>query len=372
MKKITILPILCIFLTGCWDQMMLKETRLAVGIGYDQHGDDELLQTVDIEVPRSDSSGTGRPAFTSIILKSTGATPRQTRTEVEQEVAGNYAPNKVLVFLLGEDLAKKDIYPLFDKLYRYPRSSLGAKVALVKGRAEDIFALKKVEEKLISPALLQTIESAEVDTYIPQTSIQSICPILLDDGHDFGLPIIKKSDNHQLMAAGMALFHGQKYTGVDLNEEETSTLLLLNRDEKQLTRLNFKVNPEEKRKIYQYISVNVFLKKHDLKIKINKANQVTADLKLNLHLHVIEYPLDNLNSKEVQKMEKKIKQEFAEKAKHVISELQRANCDYFGIGKWIKAYYPKAWAAMDWTQVYPTIEINPQIQIEIVETGIIR
>jgi spore germination protein KC len=374
MKKPVILLVMCLLiLTGCWDQDLLKDTRIAVGVGYDQLDNGELLQTTDIHVPKIDSGGTGRPAMTAVIMKSTGATPRQSRMSLEREVAGNYAPNKVLVYVIGEELAKKDIYPIFDVLYRYPRNSLGAKIVLAKGRAEEILSLKIVEEKLVSDALLKIIESGEDDTFIPRISVQSVCPVLFNAGQDFALPKVEKSDNDQITITGMALFNGKKYTGVDVTTEDSSMLLILNNEESKLTRFNLKVNPEEKRETDQYVNVHVFPKKHDLKISVSKSNQVSADVKIRLKVHVTEYALNNLSNKRaIETLSKKINEQFTKKAQEVISEIQRANCDYLGIGRRVQAYYPKAWDAMDWNQVYPTIQINPKIETQIIETGIIR
>jgi spore germination protein KC len=374
MKKTTILLVMCtLVLTGCWDQEQLKETRLAVGIGYDEFDNGELLQTTDIRVPKLDSGGTGRPAVTSVIMKSTGATPRQSRMSLENEVAGNYAPNKVLVYILGEDLARKDIYPIFDVLYRYPRNSLGAKIVVANGRAEDLLSLKVVEEKLVSDALLKIIESAEDDTIIPNISIQSVCPILFNEGQDFALPKIDRSDNHAVKITGISLFSGKSYTGIDLGVDEASILLILNNEESKKVRFNLIVNPEEERKIFQYVTVHISPKKHDMEIKVSKDQQVSVEVKLKLKVHVAEYPKNNLASiREIQTLSKKINEELTKKAEYVIKEIQKANCDYLGIGKRVHAYYPKTWAKLDWKQTYPTIKITPKIETQIVETGIIK
>ena len=89
MKKTTILLIMCLLiLTGCWDQDQLKDTRLAVGIGYDDYDNGELFQTTDIRVPKLDSGGTGRPAVTSVIMHSTGATPRAIEDKFRKRSGG--------------------------------------------------------------------------------------------------------------------------------------------------------------------------------------------------------------------------------------------------------------------------------------------
>jgi spore germination protein KC len=375
MKKTAILLLMgmLIIITGCWDQNLLRDTRLAVGIGYDHLYNGELLTTTDIHVLKADSGGSGRPVVTSVIMKSTGATLRESRMSLEKEVAGNYAPNKVLVFVLGEELAKKDIYSTFDVLYRRPRNSLGAKIAITEGRAEEIISLKIVEETLISDALLKIIVSGEEDSFIPRHSVQTVFPFLFNDGQDFALPKIKKSDNDQITITGMALFNGKKYTGIDVTTDDASMLLILNNEESKLARFNLKVNPEEKRKINQYVNVHVFPKKHDLKINVSKNNQVSADVKIGLKVHVIEYPTNNLVSKRaIETLSKKINEQLTKKAQEVISEIQRANCDYLGIGRLVQAHYPKTWTAMDWNQVYPTIQINPTIQTQIIQTGIIK
>lgn len=374
MRKTSLILIHCVlFLAGCWDQQQLKDNRLAVGIGLDATENGELMQITDLRVPKQDSGGTGRPAFTSIILKSTGATVRQSRMDINKKIAGNYAPNKVSIYVLGEELAKKDIYPIFDVLYRYPRNSLGAKLAITKGKAEDIFSLRLVEETLVSEALLRLIENAEEDTLIPEVSLQSVRTMLFNEGQDFALPLINKSDDDQITISGMSLFHGRKYTGVTLSEEDSSLLLLLNNEQRKFTRFIMKVNPEEEEKINQFVNFHAFIKTHDLKVKVDSNNRVKVDIKLKLKLHIAEYPNSGLKSeKEIKTLTKKINEQLKKKVKHVISELQKANSDYLGVGRRIKAYHPKEWKSMDWEKLYPTIEINTKIETEIVETGIIK
>lgn len=360
-------------LTGCWDQHLLKDNSLVLGIGLDVAEGEKLLNTAVIRVIRSDSAAVGKPSATNVIYSTTGNTFRDTRAGIEKQLGGEYAPNKLRVLVLGEDLAKKDIYPILDILYRDPRNSLAAKLVITRGTAKDLLKINKSKEVFISQKLLDAINRSEKHTLIPIETIQSICPDLFDPGKDFALPYVMKKGTDSFEILGMALFHDKKFTGKILEGEDATTLLYLNGEDSDVSRFTLKVNPEEARHQNQFISTSTFLKDQTLKVKVDKQNKISAEITLKINITAVEYPLDQLSKKSaIKKLNKEISKQLTKKAEFVIQELQQANCDYFGIGRKVMAYHPNSWKAIDWVDTFPTIDIKAKIEAEITGTGIIK
>lgn len=360
-------------LTGCWDQHLLKDNSLVLGIGLDATEGEKILNTAVIRLLKTESGGPGRPSSTNVIYSKTGNTFRETRAGIEKQLSGEYAPNKLRVLVMGEDLAKKDIYPILDILFRDPRNSLTAKLVITQGTAKELLNIKKSKEVFISEKLLDAVNRSEEHTLIPIETIQSICPDLFDPGKDFALPYVIKKGSDSIEILGMALFHDKKFTGKILEGEDATILLYLDGEEGDVARFTLKVNPEEEQRQNQFISTSNFLKDQTLKVKVDKHNKISAEITLKLNITAIEYPLDQLSKKsEIKRLNKEITKELTQKAEFVIKELQEANCDYFGIGRKVMAYHPKTWKGIDWADTFPTIDIKTKIEAEITGTGIIK
>ncbi|MGX5634542.1 Ger(x)C family spore germination protein [Bacillus thuringiensis] len=375
MRKKAVICLVGIFwlLTGCWDQHLLKNTCLVLGIGLDAAEEDKVDTTAVLRILKAESPGSGKTSSTNVIYSTIGNTLRESRTNIEKQLGGEYAPNKLRVLVMGEDLAKKDIYPNLDILYRDPRNSLSAKLLIVKGTAKELLSMKKAKEIFISQQLLETVNQAEEHTLIPRESIQSICTDLFDPGKDFALPYITKKGSNSFKILGLALFHDKVFTSKVLQGEDATILLYLDGEDGKVARFTLKTNPEEERHQKQFISINTFLKNHDLRVKVDKRHKISAKITLKINIIVMEDPLNRFSEQIViKRLNRKISKQLTQRAHFVIKELQQTNCDYFGIGRKVMAYYPEIWKKIDWGDTYPIIDINPKIETEIIGTGIMK
>ncbi|MGG1674127.1 Ger(x)C family spore germination protein [Neobacillus sp. NRS-1170] len=360
-------------LSGCWDQHLLKDNSLVLGIGLDASKGEKIVNTAVIRLLKSESGGTGKPSSTNVLYSATGNTFRETRAGIEKQLGGEYAPNKLRVLVIGEELAGKDIYPILDILYRDPRNSLTAKLVVAQGTAKELLKIKKSKEVFISEKLLDVVNRSEERTLIPIETIQSICPDLFDPGKDFALPYVTYKGSDSIEIQGMALFHDKKFTGTIMEGEDATVLLYLNGEEGNVARFTLKVNPEEARRQNQFISISSFLKDHNLKVKVDKHHKISAEITLKINITAIEYPLNQLSKQtEINKLNKEISKLLTQRAEFVIKELQQANCDYFGIGRKVMAYHPETWKAINWADTFPTIDIKTKIETNITGTGIIK
>lgn len=360
-------------LTGCWDVRLLKDSSLVVGIGLDVEGGGQIMNTSIIRQIKQDSGGTGKPATANITYSAIGNTLRESRSSIEKQLGGRYASNKLQVLVLGEDLAKQDIYPIIDIFYRDPRNSLGAKLVVAEGDAKDLLNMKTSDDGFISEKLYKALNETENQTLIPDVTIQSVCPDLFDPGKDFAIPYVKVKDSETIDITGMALFHDKSFTGEVLEGQDGTVLLYLNGEHGASSTLSFKVNPEEAELQNQYLTANTFLKKQKLKVNVDEKHHVSVEINVKLNVTVVEYPKDHLfHHEKVMTMNEELSKQLTEKAEKVVEQLQKANCDYFGIGRQLIAYHPNTWEAIDWPSAFPTIDIKPKIEVEITGTGILK
>ncbi|WP_338778377.1 Ger(x)C family spore germination protein [Metabacillus sp. FJAT-52054] len=366
MKKImlAVLAGLQIFISGCWDQRLLKDSRLVFGTGIDLVEDEQLYVTATIR----DFIG-GIP--NNSIVHTKAHTLRESRMIMDRKVSGQFDPSKNRIFLLGENLAKSDIYSYLDVLYRDSNSSVSSKVAVAKGDASEILDMGMVGNVLISEYLIEIIESQEKSTVSPIHSLQTICTLMFDEGKDFGLPLVKKELN-EVTVDGIALFHDKVLSGYLSVDESTLLLLLMGAKAKSARYVN-RIHDGEKPEKNNYITYSFLKVKSGMNVIHATPGNIKAEVKMKAEIDVAEYPQDSLtNEKLVKAINKKISEQLTAEAKSVISKIQEANSDMFGIGRELMAYYPHVWKNLDWEKEYPSIEILPKVEVTVTEHGVIN
>ncbi|WP_261133745.1 Ger(x)C family spore germination protein [Bacillus sp. Marseille-Q3570] len=352
-----------LILTGCWDQKLLKDGMMMVGFGLDSGEDKEYRTTIVIRSLEQAAAGNIEYNLT---LDATSNSLTEARKIIDAKLAGKLRTGKVRVALFGEELAKKELYDILDFVYRDPENSLNTRVAIVEGKASEVINVKRVQGTLISEHLDKIIESAEKETVVPIISVQLLCTYLFDDTLDFGVPlIIQKEESPPIEIAGTALIHNRKYTGEYLNLEESTLALLMN--DQPSKRAIFSLHPEEEEG--KPIGLNVITNERKMKVNV-EGDTVEVRIQSRMKGAIHEYPAGAVKPKREQ-LNEEISNMMTKKAEQVIEKIQKSNCDYFGIGRKLASYHPETWKKMNWEEDYKEVKIIPEIEVEIVDSGLL-
>lgn len=372
-KRLFMISICLLLTTGCWDQNLMKDATLIQTITFDQTDEGEFL--LGFAIPNiyrnSMDSGQETEAINSENLSTVANTPREGRMKLNTEIPGNLDSSKNKLVLFGEQFAKGDIYPSLDVIWRDPRSSLSAKLAVVKGKAFDTLSIQPRVESNISQNILYLIRSTETNTIIPEESIQTLASEILDPGEDIVLPLLKISRNGTTIdVAGVALFDDRKLSGT-LSQEESTLFLLLNNKQSKYARFTQNVNGNKELKMNNFISLNVDDIKRKLHVSVNDRGEVFVNLNLHLKVIVEEYPIGNVPNK-VDQLNNKLSNTFTNNAEEVIKKLQEANCDAFGIGRRLIAFHHDTWKEKDKTNYFKDVKFKSKVDVEIIQHGIVK
>lgn len=372
-KRFFMISICLLLITGCWDQNLMKDATLIQTITFDQTDEGEFL--LGFAIPNiyrnSMDSGQETEAINSENLSTVANTPREGRMKLNTEIPGNLDSSKNKLVLFGEQFAKGDIYPSLDVIWRDPRSSLSAKLAVVKGKAFDTLSIQPRVESNISQNILYLIRSTETNTIIPDESIQTLASEILDPGEDIVLPLLKIGRNGTTIdVAGVALFDERKLSGA-LSQEESTLFLLLNNKQSKYTRFTTYVNGNKELNMNNFISLNVDHIKRKLNVSVNDRGEVFVNLNLHLKVIVEEYPIGNVPNK-VDQLNNKLSNTFTNNAEEVIKKLQEANCDAFGIGRRLIAFHHDTWKEKDKTNYFKDVKFKSKVDVEIIQHGIVK
>ncbi|MGR3764632.1 Ger(x)C family spore germination protein [Rossellomorea sp. NS-SX7] len=363
-KAVVTLVLIHLLLTGCWDQRLLKDSRLVYSSAFDLEDGDKILTTAIIR----DFQG---QTPTNVEIQDTGKTLRETRLKMDRKINGSFEPSKNRVFILGEDLAQKDIYQFLDVFYRDPTSSISSKIAVAEGRAADILSTLGQKNTLISEYLAEQIKSSEEGTEVDIHNLQTICTVMFDEGKDFMIPLLSMEDG-EVEIEGNALFHKHSMTG-ELSVSQSSLFLILSDNKAKKARFVTKVDTNNKTPLDDYIAYNIVNPKSKMKIVSDSPHNIKVEISLKAGITISEYPADKLTDKKnIEKINQKIEKDLLKRSKKLMETIQTANSDLFGIGRELIAFHPKTWEKINWEEDYPEITITPKIETEIVGHGIIN
>ncbi|HDR6310719.1 TPA: Ger(x)C family spore germination protein [Bacillus cereus] len=370
-RKVNLCITLCtlLFLTGCWDQKLLRDARLAYSISYDLTQKGRTQQTIEIVT----SSSGERSSFKNEIRSATGDNVRNSSDAIKRTVTGNIRYFKNGILLLGKSIQKKGIRPYLNVDFRDPNNPTALlKAASVDGNASQILKKKKVGTILIGEFLTKKLTSLEEMSVFPQDSYEVIGRKMLDSGQDFTLPSIQFK-NGEVISNGLALFNGDKVTGLLTPKQSTLFVLLTGKMGKSasLTRNLTKKSAEISNYITFELKPNGLSR--NLKLKIDKQGNVHANIKLKLQVIVLETSIEHVYSKKNRKkIEKTLSKKLTKEANLIITKLQKANCDALGIGRQLIAYHPEVWKKKNWKKDYKKVKFKPEVEVSILTSGILN
>ncbi|MYL71426.1 Ger(x)C family spore germination protein [Halobacillus litoralis] len=347
-------------LTGCWDQENLSDRRLINGISFDLSDDDPNLIQGGVRALNIKSQGGGSIEVKDELLTSEEPTIGEIGHEIKKNLPGRLDVTKTFIIFIGDELAKEGIDPLLETFYRGNLGYMPSKAAIVKGKAIDILSINE-EDSPIAFRVLNGIRAAESNTLIPELNLFTIWNKIGDERIDTVLPLLEKT-NDKPEVAGLALFDQDKYTGKNLDTEQ-STLLLIMRDDLGYIAdvfIPYEQNPEKKYRL------SIMGLKRELDTKVSKDDSITSTLRLKVKTELNANPLGGSDLKSMAAQAEKV---MTKRMEEVVAILQEAHSDPLGIGMDVATKYPEEWKRINWESEYKNVEIQLDVKVDIEKTG---
>ena len=138
-----IIIILTSLLSGCWNYRDLEDLSIVSGIGLDLKEKDEIIMTAQIINTSSlksgeSGSGSGSADQTVRVTTSTGNTVFQALRNFIPQASRRLYLSHMQVLIIGQDAAKKGVYPLIDLFVRNHESRPGIRLLISHEKAGDV------------------------------------------------------------------------------------------------------------------------------------------------------------------------------------------------------------------------------------------
>lgn len=367
-SHLLLIALVSICLTGCWDREYLKDLHLAYCAAIDYTENGEIKETIELIIPPDIE----QKATKNEIHSSFGPTVRNASNQLRNKVRGNIRFIKYGFELMGRTTAERGLYPILDVNYRDPSNpTSNVRLIITEGEAAQILEQKKVGELKIGEFIKQKIDSLEEMSIFPKETADTVFRSLMDPGHDFALPYLGR-DEDDIITKGVALFHDQNYSGM-LNPDQSIMMVLLMGQQGKNARFTKKLDLGHSDDIRNFITINVGSKKIKRKFKVSVSADESIDVNLGLELQaVVEEFTDVLDEKELKKVNQDLSDLLTKEAKTVVNEIQKANCDIFGVGRKLIAYHHNVWSNKNWSEDYRKVKFHTKVDVKIVSTGILQ
>lgn len=381
MKKVlSLLIILSLLLTGCWDKREINELSFVQGIGMDIDKDKMCNITVQVLKPANlatSSGGGGGGAAAGKpyeVYSSRGVDFAKAFANFNTELSRTLFLQHNEIIFIGENLARSGIYSMLDFITRNPEFRRTSYLVVVTGGTlDDLMKLSKNVEKYPYKEILVMIQNqrntssgyvCDVNHFVETLETEEVQPIV---GR---LEIVKKDGKPQhARFVGAAAFKNDKMVGF-LSEEQTKGIMWMDNFIKN-TSLVIDKGPKGDK---THITFTVIKAKSSIIPKVN-GDDVSFDVKINFESNMTEqdavYNLTEL--KMIKKLEDLQEQKVKSEIEDALNAIQKKyKVDSIGFGQKLQEKYPKVWEKIKdrWNEIYPNVKVNVSVKASLKRSGL--
>ncbi|SET07174.1 Ger(x)C family spore germination C-terminal domain-containing protein [Paenibacillus sp. NFR01] len=373
MKKVGTCLILLLVLTGCWDQMRLRDIHLVdiAGLDFDKKNGEFKLSFAVTQIKNAGQGG-GEAVTETTELKASSLIEAIGQGEYKEQ--GPFLASNTRLFLMSEAFASNNPIKSLGYLLHAPYTSINAPVVVYEGSVSE-FLHTEVSQDDFSKKVNRLIASLETNGIISNVSMMHFILSKEDELEDIALPVVRPSDSGLELGGALLFRHGMS-TGIKLsNEEIRLVMLMLGRNigmQKITGRLQEDKGSAPSAGGSKGDEFAFSVKKVKSKTAVIPKSGSLPTASIHVQLAVNVYQIDGeghpFKKKYVQQVEKEFGQYLQSVAITAIEKLQKANCDLLDIGDRIRAFHPATWEALDWRTDYPHLPVDLKMNVEILNT----
>lgn len=376
-------------LSACWDTREVNDLAIAVALGIDKSEDKGYTVSVQILNPSevaSQTAGGGSGYDTPVTTyTSSGKILFEAIRKLTQQTPRKLYLAHLRIIVIGEEVAKEGIYNAIDFLSRDPELRTDFYIIVSKdSKAEDVLRILTNIEKLPANKLYESLEaSSDAWAVTGKVNLNDLLNDIVSEGKQPVLTGIKikgdpkigtSPDNVQsiypkaeLVYDGMAAFRNNKLVGW-LDEEESKGLNYVKGTVKS-TLIVTDMNDGQ-------VGIELIKSSAEIIPHFGVGSTPTIEVKITGEANIgeVNTNLDLLKDHVFSELEKKTNEKIKDNITSAIEKAQKEyKADIFGFGDKIHKEDPKKWEEIktNWTEIFPTIQVEVKVDIKIRRTGTI-
>jgi spore germination protein len=352
-SKFILFILICIlFLGGCVQNSVIDDVNIATGIGIDKSGD-QLLGSIMIPVFNPDKS------FENFTFTAKGNIMRDLLSEMQKKASQPIVAGSLDLAFFGKDVAREGIIRVLDVFLRDPSVGSRVQLAVVDGKAIDIFK-GKYGDRGNSAYLTQLIEHNMTEQNLPLTNLHRFLAAFYQEGRDPYLPYLKKIKPYLVSITGIALFKDEKL--VDLLSENKMFYFKLLVDKH--TKGSVKVKDKFGESTIQSLTSKT-------KIKLVNRNPYEFAVNTKINGFLTEHQERTLKKDDIKKIQKQLEKQVNQECAKMIDQFQKKDIDPVGFGHIAKTR-TRNFDFKKWNQNYKNARFKITSDVNIIEVGVVE
>lgn len=364
MKKIIMLFLIGVFLTGCWDYKDINDRDIALTIGMSKKNN---IITKTVETANL-NSGKGQEVnsqqIKTNITKGHGLVYEEARNDIDRNNSDPLFLGATKVVIFDETFAKENLLSYLNRLNGLTDSRKTLFPCITLSDMDEIFNSKYYSSSSIGFSIDKNLKFLKAKGLAIVPSLGEVLSKTQVPEIGYLLPCIAIEDNN-FKYYGLAVISNSKLVDTIKFKESFGFLYLSSKNllfEKSIP-LN-KTNPN----LFSFI---VKLKNRKIHTEYeNSQIHIYIEADFNAHL-LYEYESALLGESNLRNLEKIISESLREEMIHAISLSQvKYRRDLFDFYKYFKANNYKEYEKLDWNEVYPYCKIHLNVKTVINELNL--
>lgn len=221
-----LIMLLCVLLTGCWDQVEIEDRLFVLGIGIDKTKGEEQKTpedryTLSFVSPVVDQVKEGPgPAFKT--YKTVNNTFILSLSQLMERFSQKQFFGHTRAVFFGEDIMKDEklLKGIIDGVSRYHELHNSMLAYIVPSRAEDVFKVEPMFDKLLMPYITGISENSDYTTKVMKLSLADMIIMLADQKGSLVIPVVRP-DKDEVRMNGAGVIKDYKLIGY-LGDQEVA------------------------------------------------------------------------------------------------------------------------------------------------------
>jgi spore germination protein len=352
-----LISICCVTLLGCTRMRTIDKVSMVHVFGLDKDGEQLVGTVLYPNYTKSKDSDniqllTEKAAAGNLFYQEFN---KHTDTPVK------FAKLRVIVF--GKRYAEAGIGNIVERFIINPE--LGTRLQLVVSEKSAEDTLREFS-KGDSLNLLDIIQHNITRQYLPEMNLHFFLNHFYGQGMDAYTPVIFVDHQKKIMVNGIGIFKEDKLK-LKLNEEQTFIFALL-KDSRVEGTLKMDVEHMGKKGI---VTTRGYKNSQKWEFKKNNLTQPEMNLTLKLRWTASQYPdwINISSEKDKQLLVNLIKIEVKKMVEDLLVTLKENEVDPIGIGN-IARSQMRDWGEKEFYEMYPSLPINVEVQLELMNAGL--
>lgn len=373
--KAALILLSCTFLlTGCWDQIEIDDRLFVLGIGIDKTKEEEQKTPEDrytlsfvAPVVGSVKEGEG-PAFKT--YKTVDNTVILSLSQLMERFSQKQFFGHARAIFFGEDVMKDEklLKGVIDGASRYHELHNSMFAYLVPGRAEEVFEVEPLFDRLLVPYITGITENSDYTSRILKLSLADMIITLAEQKGGLVIPIVRP-DKDEVKMNGAGVLKNYKLIGYLGDQEVAVYNWLIGKARGG----NISVEHEDVPVAFRHFDF-----RRDIKLSKVEDGKIYLEYKMETEGSIEEYIIGKavLDDALLKELEKEFEKRIIGESEKLIRKFQEEfRVDLIGAGAYLSQYHPKLFKTIEKDyEAYFTdsIVINVTADVHIRRVGLIK